>query len=56
MTGIERNGVSGLALRATLIALVAIVFGCASKAPTVHADQPATQSPAYQSIAAGPTQ
>jgi len=33
MTGIERNGLSGLALRATLIALAAVMFGCAPKAP-----------------------
>jgi hypothetical protein len=32
MTGIERNGMSGLVLRATLIALAAVMFGCAPKA------------------------
>ena len=38
MTGIERNGLSGLALRAALIALAAVMFGCAPKAPSADAD------------------
>jgi hypothetical protein len=37
MTGIERNGLSGLALRAALIALAAVMFGCAPKAPQAEA-------------------
>jgi hypothetical protein len=37
MTGIERNGVSGLILRATLIALAAVMFGCAPKTPPAEA-------------------
>ena len=42
MTGIERNGMSGLVLRATLIALAAVMFGCAPKAPPADASAPAT--------------
>ena len=38
MTGIERNGLSGLALRAALIALAAVMFGCTPKAPSANAD------------------
>ncbi len=37
MTGIERNGLSGLALRATLIAIAALMFGCAPKASPANA-------------------
>ena len=37
MTGIERNGMSGLILRVTLIALAAVMFGCAPKAPPAEA-------------------
>ena len=37
MTAIERNGMSGLALRVTLIALAAVMFGCAPKAPPADA-------------------
>lgn len=42
MTGIERNGMSGLVLRATLIALAAVMFGCAPKAPPAEADATAS--------------
>jgi hypothetical protein len=37
MTGIERNGLSGLALRAALITLAAVMFGCAPRAPQADA-------------------
>jgi hypothetical protein len=37
MTAIERNGLSGLALRAALIAFAAVMFGCAPKAPSADA-------------------
>jgi hypothetical protein len=41
MTGIERNGLSGLALRVALIALAAAMFGCAPKAPAANSVAPA---------------
>jgi hypothetical protein len=37
MTGIERNGLSGLVLRGVVIALAAVMFGCALKAPPAEA-------------------
>ena len=42
MTGIERNGMSGLVLRVTMIALAAVMFGCAPKAPPAEADATAS--------------
>lgn len=33
MRGIERNGLSGLALRTAVIAVAALMFGCAPKTP-----------------------
>jgi len=42
MTGIERNGVSVLALRVALIALAVVMFGCAPKAPPAEANAPAS--------------
>jgi hypothetical protein len=42
MMRIERNGLSGLALRAAFIALAALMFGCAPKAPSsASTDTPA---------------
>jgi hypothetical protein len=38
MTGIERNGMSGLALRIAVIALAVVMFGCAPKAPSANTD------------------
>jgi hypothetical protein len=38
MTSVERNGLSGLLLRGVVIALAAVVFGCAPKAPAAQAD------------------
>ena len=38
MTGIERNGLSGLALRVALIAFAAVMFGCAPKASSANTD------------------
>ena len=40
MTRIERNGLSGLALRVALIALAAVMFGCAPKGHPVDATAP----------------
>jgi len=40
MTRIERNGLSGLALRVALIALAAVMFGCAPKAHPADATAP----------------
>jgi hypothetical protein len=37
MSSIERNGLTGLALRAALIAFAAVMFGCAPKTPSVDA-------------------
>ena len=42
MTGIDRNGLSGLAFRIAVIALAAFMFGCSPKASsTAQAVPPA---------------
>jgi hypothetical protein len=41
MTSIDRNGISGLLLRGAVIALAAVMFGCAPKAPVAKTDTPA---------------
>jgi hypothetical protein len=38
MTNVERNGLSGLLLRGVVIALAAVMFGCAPKAPAAQTD------------------
>jgi hypothetical protein len=44
MTRVERNGLSGLLLRGVVIALAAVMFGCAPKAPAAQTDIAATIS------------
>lgn len=40
MTRIERNGLSGLLVRAAVLAFAAMLFGCALKAPDADALAP----------------